>query len=128
YTVKNNDNVTVPHGTGQRNTTGAFWDELDSTKPGQFADDPDKNRNTMFIAADDYVVGTVRHLSDGGSLEGSQHFSDVHPNFLDELFAQRLGIETGAGRVAMNLSSARLNAVKLDGMYRLAKMPDKDQI
>jgi hypothetical protein len=51
------------------------------------------------IPADDLLVKTVSHLSDGGSLAGKQPLDKVHPDLLGELFAQRLGVQTGATRV-----------------------------
>src|SRR5206468_1493782 len=45
----------------------------------------------------------VQAMSNSGSLAGSRTLRSVHPNYADELFAQRLGIEVGAKRTALNL-------------------------
>lgn len=85
-------------------------------------DPNDKSR--LLIPVDDIVVGTTRHLSDGGSLAGPQSLTAVHPAFLDEVFAQRLGVQTGAKHVAYNLSRDR--QVELRGLYTLDTIPQAD--
>ncbi len=77
----------------------------------------DANRSGLLLPADDLVVGTVRRLSDGGSLAGAQSLSAVHPDWLQELFGQRLGIQTGINRVAIN--NAGRTDVSLKGIYSL---------
>jgi len=95
YTVDEHD-VTLPSIEGRRQQASKVWDELKSQKPGQF--DP-VDKTGLMIPADDLLVKTVNHLSDGGSLSGKQPLAKVHPDLLGELFAQRLGIQTGATRV-----------------------------
>lgn len=53
----------------------------------------------MLIPVDDFVVGFVAMVS-SGSLAGDTPWSSVHPDFLTELFAQRLGLQPGAKRTA----------------------------
>ena len=69
----------------------------------------------LLLPVDDWVVGLVAHLSDGGSLAGKRKLKDVHPNYLDELFAQRLGIQVGASHVATN---AVKKMVEVKGLFR----------
>jgi hypothetical protein len=69
----------------------------------------------LLLPVDDWVVGLVAHLSDGGSLSGKRKLKDVHPDYLDELFAQRLGIQVGASHVASN---AVKKMVEVKGLFR----------
>lgn len=57
----------------------------------------------LVIPVDDMVLGLTQKLSDNGSMAGERTLQSVHPNYADELFAQRLGIQVGAKRVATNL-------------------------
>ncbi|WP_428938800.1 CvpA family protein [Fontivita pretiosa] len=97
------------------------YDVLKSDKLGQF--DPN-DRSSLILPVDDIVVATTRHLSDGGALAGRQSFSKVHPALLDELFGQRLGIQTGAKHVAYNLPGDQ--QVTLQGVYMLDSAPQAD--
>lgn len=96
YTVVGSREVTLPSVGRARQATSEMWHELKSQKPGQF-DPADKSR--LIVPVDDIVVNTVAHLSDDGSLAGRQKLTAIHPNLLDELFGQRLGMQTGGGRV-----------------------------
>src|SRR2546421_645323 len=49
----------------------------------------------LLIPADDLVIGLVGKLSDGGSLAGDRPLASVHPDYLGELFGQRLGLQVG---------------------------------
>lgn len=77
----------------------------------------DVERGSLIVPADDILVNMVARLSDGGSLEGSQPLTRIHPDWLTELFGQRLGIEPGAKRVAMNLPGK--TQVNVAGVYQL---------
>ena len=71
----------------------------------QMVDDrfsPDK-RAHLYPAVDDIVLSVVQSLSDGGSLAADQTLESVHPNYPDELFGQRLGIQLGGRHTASNL-------------------------
>ena len=68
YSVDTHD-VTLPSIEGKRQYASKVWDELKSQKPGQF--DP-VDKTALMIPADDLLVKTVSHLSDGGSLAGKQ--------------------------------------------------------
>jgi hypothetical protein len=82
------------------------------------------DRSSLIIPVDNMVVGLTRKLSDGGSLAGPQSFSAVHPNYLDELFFQRLGVQTGAKHVAYNLKADQ--QVEVKGIYSLESIPQAD--
>jgi hypothetical protein len=82
------------------------------------------DRSGLILPVDNLVIGMTRKLSDGGSLAGPQSFSAVHPDYLDELFFQRLGIQTGAKHVAYNLPNDK--QVNLKGLYTLDSLPQAD--
>lgn len=84
----------------------------------------DTPRKSLILPVDDWVVNLVGHLSNGGSLAGPQSFRAVHPAYLDELFFQRLGVQTGARRVAYNFDGDR--QVELRGLWTLDTVPQAD--
>jgi hypothetical protein len=110
---------------GQRNLDTSTYDELRSTDPGQFAE---SDRNSAYV--DDLFMGTVRYLSEQGSLQGDQKLTAFHPDYLQELFGQRVGIQPGTIRVANNLPGKEA-AMKLEAIYALPSVymfdfyPDK---
>src|SRR3954452_20274396 len=97
YAVDTRTVVVPSEATGRRSLDSEVWDKLKGEKPGQF--EP-SDKQSMVIPMDDLVVGTVNHLSDGGSLGWDKPLSQTHPDFLQELFGQRLGVQTKANRVA----------------------------
>lgn len=103
-----------------QNLNGTVWDELSTTIPGQLGDKGESGAGVPIISVDDIVVKTVQALSNtDGALDNGNPLQQFHPNFLDELFAQRLGMETGAARVALDLPDKHLEAVKVLGLYYL---------
>jgi hypothetical protein len=94
---------------GQRNVDITISDELRSPEL-----DP-KQASTPLIPAGEAVTALVSHLSDNGSLSNGAPFDAVHPDFLNELFAQRLGIQLGAKHTAINFASQP--AVSVKGIY-----------
>jgi hypothetical protein len=94
----------------------ATYDELTSD---HF--DPEKATRLMF-PVDDFVVNTVAHLSDNGSLQAGKPLKTVHPSLLDELFGQRLGYQFGTNRTALN--SAKKSEVTVEGVFVLPAKPD----
>jgi len=109
--------VTVPPeaGTGRRAEMGETWDALKSETPGQF-DQADKQG--LILPMDDVVVDTVRRLSDGGSLGWNRPLDEVHPDFLGEVFAQRLGIQPKATRIAVPDAMKSVELFKVDLLAR----------
>lgn len=61
----------------------------------------------LLIPVDDIVVNLVKRISDGGALGAAQPLAAVHPDYLGELFFQRLGIQPGVKRVAVNTTAAQ---------------------
>jgi Colicin V production protein len=76
----------------------------------------DETRKGLLLPVDQWVVSTVSHLSDGGSLSGKRALRDVHPDYLDEMFAQRLGIQPGGKLVATNAAGKK--QVEVKGLFR----------
>jgi len=81
----------------------------------------DVNKQTLWIPSDDLVLDTIYHLSDGGSLAGSKSLASVHPDYLQELYGERLGIQVGAKRVTLNLNGDE--GVDIAGLFTAAKLP-----
>ena len=80
---------------------------------------------TMIVPVDNVVLGLVQHLSDDGSLAGDRSLDSVHPNWPLELFGQRMGIQVGSKRTALNFPPT-LQWVKLSGVYSVASLPEVD--
>ena len=78
-----------------------------------------ENAEKLLLPVDDVVVGTVSHLSDGGSLGAGKPLTSVHPDYLEELFGQRLGIEIKGSSTLANLPG-KSRVVDLVSVYRLA--------
>src|SRR3954470_6703363 len=47
---------------------------------------------SLLVPVDEIVIGEVRKLSEGGPLSGATPLSEVHPDWLTELYGQRVGI------------------------------------
>ena len=83
-----------------------------------------EDKTSLILPVDDIVVNLTSHLSDGGSLAGPVDFAQVHPSYLDELFGQRLGVQTGARHVAINLDHEK--DVDLRGIYTVDSLPQAE--
>jgi hypothetical protein len=116
YAVDNRSVTIPPEGTGGRSLDSETWDELKTPKPGQL--DPGDKQTMMLIPMDDIVVNTVGHLSDGGSLAWDKPLKEAHPDFLQELFAQRLGVQNRATRVALKDALQSVDLYRLDSIER----------
>ncbi|HEY1686493.1 MAG TPA: CvpA family protein [Tepidisphaeraceae bacterium] len=92
----------------------------DALKNDKF--DPD-NQKKMIIPADDWVVGFISYLSQpAGALAGDRPVSSIHPDWINELFADRLGIEPGGKHVAVN--SGKIPQITVTGVYSPASLPE----
>jgi hypothetical protein len=90
--------VIVPPAPGQRQFQDArVFDELQVESlngPLQM--------QSLILPADDFMLGTVSRLSSGSLSYGDRDLSSIHPDWLLELFGQRLGIEPGVRHTALN--------------------------
>lgn len=121
YDTESDRTVVLPQPNHAMSKTEQIFDELKSESPGVF---DDSTKHTLYF--DDLVVNTVAYLSNGGSLAGSQPLTAIHPDLLQEVMGQRLGIEPGAKRVAMNLPAKKLQDVKVIGLFSLSSIPQAD--
>jgi hypothetical protein len=81
----------------------------------------DPNLNKMFVPVDDWTVGLVSAMSNG-SLSGERKFTDIHPDYLQELYGERTGIQPAARHTAPNYPGAS-QAVEVESMYMMAAPP-----
>lgn len=97
--------------------------------------DPDQQVK-LWLPADDIVVNTVYRLSEG-TLSGERTLSSIHPDYLLELFGQRLGMQPGTRHSALEIGAndsvtfvgARQvtdNVPTVDGMPRADKANASD--
>jgi hypothetical protein len=127
YELAADRTVTVKQPNHGQSVNYMIYNEITSDEPGKFeVGDQVAPTNVHTLYVDDLVINTVKYLSNGGSLAGGQSFASIHPDFLQELFGQRIGIEPGAKRVAIDNSSKNLNDVKVDGLYSLPSVPQAD--
>lgn len=62
---------------------------------------PDK-QSGMMIPADDLVLALAEHVSaPNGSLNNGKPLESVHPDLLQELFGQRIGLQSGSKKTAL---------------------------
>lgn len=85
---------------------------LDTTSP--------EEKQALVVPVDDILLDTVKRLSEGGSLSGQTPLTNVHPDWLTELFGQRVGIEPGGKRVAKPEDG------ELVGLYTLPVVQQRD--
>ena len=115
YDTESDRTVVLPQPNRAMAKTLNIYDELKSESAGVF---DDSTRHSLYV--DDLVVNTVAYLSNGGSLAGAQPLTAIHPDLLQELMGQRLGIEPGAKRVALNLEAKKLQDVKVAGLFSIS--------
>ncbi|HEV7298644.1 MAG TPA: CvpA family protein [Tepidisphaeraceae bacterium] len=78
----------------------------------------------MLLPADDLAIGLVSHLSNG-ALSTSNPLSASHPDWLLELFGQRLGVEVGGRRTALNIAGEQQVQVG-DALALLPQVAQRD--
>lgn len=101
YTLKDSREVQLPQSRGQA-VDIMVNDELKNDDV-----DPNKADEGLLLPVDDFVIGMVNQLSDGGSLEGDRPFKSIHPAYINELFFQRAGVQVGAKHVALNTAKLK---------------------
>src|SRR5439155_8347473 len=71
----------------------AVYDQIDSER--FLADEP----QGLWVGADDMVLNVMKKVSaEDGPLSRGLAFGDVHPDYLQELFGQRSGLQSGSMR------------------------------
>lgn len=91
--------VYVRAGSNKPNMDSFVYNQL---KNDSLVEDESSNKPIkLWLPADDLVLNTVYRLSDGGSLAGTRTLASVHPDWLSELFGERIGQQTGSRRVAL---------------------------
>ncbi len=116
YVLRNDENVTVP--TNRQQQDSVIYNEMNDESL-----DPDKEKSLM-IPVDDIVLGTVQHLSDGGTLAGDRTLSSIHPDYIQELFGDRIGIQIGANHSAYGANGA--SAISVTGLYSVSQLRTAD--
>ena len=84
--------------------------------------EPDKAQH-LILPVDDWLMATVAHLSDGGSLAGAVPLQEAQPQYLDTLFGQRLGVQLGAKTTVLNLGAIQQVTVPKEGVAVEADLP-----
>ncbi len=84
----------------------------------------DADRQSLLLPFDEWTLGFVSHLSENGATQGAVPFSSIHPNYLDELFGQRIGIEAGVDHTVYNAPGHEPITVPL--VYTADKLPQND--
>jgi len=116
YGLADQNEVKLPT-SGQAQDTYVF-NELKSDKIN-----PD-DATHLIIPVDDMVVGLVSKLSNGGSLEGDRALTSVHPDYLDEAFFNRLGMQVGAKHVAVN--TEKQQQFKVESLFAVDSLPQME--
>lgn len=101
------------------------FDEVTVDRFGAGAD-PEENARaqSLFPSVDEIVLGLADHLS-GGSLAGLRTLHSIHPDYAQELYASRLGIQPGASHTAINIPGVA-EWVKVEGVYSLPRVAQTD--
>ena len=99
--------LSIPGGENNRQVDRTIIDQLKN-------DNIDKDSQSLLIPVDDLVLGFARHQSNGGALASDKPFASVHPDLLQELFGQRIGIETGAKHTASNAKGTQVEATQIN--------------
>jgi hypothetical protein len=91
---------------------------IDQMKNNDF----EKDGSGMLLPVDDIVVAFTKHLSNGGALATERPFESIHPDLIQEFFAQRVGIETGAKHTASNEKGTQVEVVQVNVVGKLRRM------
>jgi hypothetical protein len=79
--------------------------------------DHETAHDSLILPVDDMVIGFVSKASEG-SAAGAQPFERIHPNYLQELYGQRIGMEQGAKRSAQKIQGS--DVAELAGVYYMS--------
>lgn len=105
--------VSLP--TNGRSQDLSVKDRMDS--PNFDAADIAGEQQRMLLPVDDILLYETNRLSSSGALSDGTPLSNVHPDWLQELFGQRLGMEPSAKRVLMGTPSVKTADAKIDNLY-----------
>ncbi len=84
---------------GKSSDVDAVYDEIDGER---FIRNESADSQGLWVGADDMVLGLLKKVSsDEGALSRGQPFSEVHPDYLQELYGQRSGLQSGSNRTAL---------------------------
>jgi hypothetical protein len=111
YQLQDERSVTLPGARGGQWQDAVVHDELKSDRFNP------NDRSGMILPVDSMLLGTVAHLSDGGSLAGKNNYTAIHPDYLTELFGQRIGLQPAARHTAVNGKAGE--QVKVVGVYQV---------
>jgi len=91
----NFDKQIIIHQSGKQSDADAVYDEVDGER---FLADESQG---LWVGVDDIVLNVMKKVSaEDGPLSRGRSFGDVHPDYLQELFGQRSGLQPGANRTA----------------------------
>jgi hypothetical protein len=93
----------------------------DSTDSPTLSPDTEEH---LWLHQDDLVMALAYKVSDGGSLAGDVALSATHPDYLSELFGQRIGIQIGANRIVP--PAGQQQAVSVDKVYTQPQLTQID--
>ncbi len=83
---------------GKYGDVDAMYDEIDHEK---FTRNESADSSGLWVGVDDMLLGLVKKVSaPDGSLSAGRSFEEVHPDYLQELFGQRVGLQNGSRRTA----------------------------
>jgi len=120
FDVKDRE-VTLPPINRSTQSTSIVFDELNDTEDPI---NPTKAKSLLF-PVDDLVVGAVNKLSDGGSLAGDRPLASIHPDWINEIFGQRLGMQAGTRHVLLNIPN-RMELKDVDPVYTVQQINEID--
>jgi hypothetical protein len=121
FQVTDKTGITYPGLNGQNQDT-----EDHDVMVGQTIDPDAPEKNHLWFWQDDLVNGLIKKVTDGGSLEGDRPFASIHPDWIDELFGQRIGIQVGAKHVLVSTPDKQTVSVK--GVYNWPSQTPLPQI
>jgi hypothetical protein len=111
FSVIDKTGITYPGLSGQNQDT-----ENHEVLVGETIDADAAEKNHLWLWQDDLVNSLVKKVTGAsGSLAGNQPFDSIHPDWIDELFGQRLGIQVGGNHALVSRPSSP--TVNVTGVY-----------
>jgi hypothetical protein len=80
----------------------------------------------MLLPFDEWTLALASRVSAGGSMAGTRTIESVHPDYLFQLFASRLGLQVGAKITAFPINNTP--SIKVDGIWRLSERAGLPQV